>query len=110
MASGRIGSLCDSSPLHGPVQRVSAGYQVWSQGEFREFARYDDDPVHDGVLHRHRFTVNGPGEIDAMFPGVTLQSRGKRIVEDIRAHASAWAALLPIDDPAELAETARAEE
>ena len=97
------------NPQHGLVRRVSAGYQVWSKGEFREFARYDDDPVHDSILHRHRFTIDGPGEIDATFPGVPLQMRGRQIIEDVKANSSAWAAILPLDDAEELADAAREE-
>jgi hypothetical protein len=60
--------------------------------------------MHDGILHRHKFTIDGPGEIDAMFPGVPLQKRGARITQDILDNVAIWAAQLPRDDVQKLSE------
>jgi len=47
-------------PANPPIQRLSAGYKVWVGDEFRELVRYDDDPIHDKVLHRHKASPDGP--------------------------------------------------
>ncbi len=73
-----------------PRRRVSAGFQVLLGETWRELVRYDDDPTHDGVLHRHRFGVDGPGQIDRWFEGVPFRLRGRTIRADVERNAHLW--------------------
>ena len=87
-------------PAHPPIDAWSAGYKVWDGTKFRELVRYDDDPVHDKVLHRHRASADGPVDgmegIDAWFPGVHVSLRGARIVADIKANYATWLHFVPL--------------
>lgn len=93
-------------PERGPKKRWSGGYKVWVGGEFIEVVRYDDDPAHEGTLHRHGPSLEGQldtlGGITSWFPGVPINRRGACILKDVRDHMMEWSRSLPQIDPLQL--------
>jgi len=77
-------------PERSPHRRVSAGFQVLDGKAWRELVRYDDDPLHGSVLHRHRFGPEGPGEIDRWFEGVPVRERARAIRGDVERDGHLW--------------------
>jgi hypothetical protein len=97
MASGRQHYVeLRMDPRTPPVERWSAGYKIWVGGEFLELARYDDDPAHDRMLHRHPATPTGPSDdIDRWFGNVPRVKHGRAILDDIKANYKKWLELVP---------------